>query len=74
MARVRFEHKTIRYAELNEFVASFVQGTMISARFMALSKDRQEGFVSHVAGLLDGYVDDGGKAVPLENHFLTATR
>jgi hypothetical protein len=27
-----------------------------------------------VAGLLAGHVDDDGMAVPLENHFLTATR
>jgi ubiquinone/menaquinone biosynthesis C-methylase UbiE len=72
--RVRFEHRTIRYPDLKEFVGGFMQGTMISAAFMALPEGRRVAFVDHVAGLLGGYVDDGGMALPLENHFLTARR
>jgi SAM-dependent methyltransferase len=72
--RVRFEHRTIRYPDLKEFVAGFMEGTMISAQFIALPEDRRRAFVDHVAGLLEGYVDDDGVAFPLENHFLTATR
>ena len=73
-ARVRFEHRTIRYPDLKEFVGGFMEGTMISAQFMALARETRRAFVEHVAGLLAGYVDDDGMAFPLENHFLTATR
>lgn len=72
--RVRFEHRTIRYPDLREFVGGFMQGTAISAAFMALPEERRGAFVDHVTALLAGYVDDGGMALPLENHFLTATR
>ena len=82
MASFSLHHRTADFralytrtlADLKEFVGGFMQGTMISAAFMALPEGRRVAFVDHVAGLLGGYVDDGGMALPLENHFLTATR
>jgi hypothetical protein len=62
------------HPDLKGFVGGFMQGTMISAAFMALPEGSRVAFVDHVAGLLGGYVDDGGMALPLENHFLTARR
>ena len=73
-ARVRFEHRTIRHPSLKEFVDGFMRGTKVSGLYVVLPIDAQTAFVEHVSGLLSGYVDDGGMAFPLENHFLTATR
>jgi hypothetical protein len=38
---VRFEHRTIRYPDLREFFGGFMQGTMISAVFMALPEAKR---------------------------------
>ena len=73
-AQVRFEHRTIRHPSLKEFVGGFMRGTKVSGLYVALPEESRTGFVEHVSGLLSGYVDDGGMAFPLENHYLTATR
>jgi SAM-dependent methyltransferase len=73
-ARVRFEHRTIRYPSLREFVDGFMRGTKVSGLYVALPDEIQTDFVRHVTGLLEGYVDDEGLAFPLENHYLTAAR
>jgi ubiquinone/menaquinone biosynthesis C-methylase UbiE len=72
--KVRFEHRTIRFHDLREMVAGFMQATPIAGQFMSLSEDRRNAFVGRVSELLKGYVDDAGMAVPQENHYLTATR
>ena len=73
-ARVRFEHRTIRHPSLKEFVDGFMRGTKVSGLYVVLPDEAQTDFVEHVSGLLHSYVDDGGMAFPLENHYLTATR
>jgi len=73
-ARVRFEHRTIRHPSLEEFLDGFMRGTKVSGLYVVLPHEAKADFVKYVGGLLRGYVDDGGMAFPLENHFLTATR
>ena len=73
-ARVRFEHRTIRAPNVAQFAVGFVQASPIAATFLALPDEQKEAFGAHIAGKLKGYVDDGGMAVPQENHFLLAYR
>src|SRR5262249_35543101 len=73
-ARVRFEHRAIRYPSMKEFIDGFMRGTKVSGLYVVLPDKTQSNFVEHVSRLLRGYVDDGGMALPLENHYLTATR
>jgi SAM-dependent methyltransferase len=73
-ARVRFVHRTIRHPDPGEFIAGFMSSTPIAAQFLALSVDKRESFVRHARERLAPYMDDGGLASPMENHFLTATR
>jgi ubiquinone/menaquinone biosynthesis C-methylase UbiE len=72
--RVRFEHRTMRYPVPARFVAGWVGGTPITAQFLALPDDRKEAFIAHIVDQLAGYVDDAGLAIPMENHFLTASK
>ena len=72
--RVRFEHRTTRYPTAARFVTGFMGATPTTGQFLALSDDRQQGFVAHVVERLAGYVDDAGLAVPQENHFSTASK
>jgi hypothetical protein len=72
--RVRFEHRTLRYPVPAGFVLGFVAQTPVAAQFLALPEDREQAFIAHVVELLASYVDDAGLAVPMENHFLTATK
>jgi hypothetical protein len=72
--KIRFEHRTIRYPIVNDFVAGFMEATPIAGQFMALPEEMRNAFVDHVSGMLNGYTDDAGMAVPQENHFLTTTR
>jgi hypothetical protein len=72
--KVRFEHRTMRHPSAAEMAAGFMQATPVAAQFKALSDDERASFVKHVSERLSGYIDDAGLAVPLENHFLTATR
>ena len=73
-ARVRFEHRTTRAPNVAQFAVGFVQASPIAATFLALPDEQKEAFGAHIAGKLKGYVDDGGMAVPQENHFLLAYR
>jgi hypothetical protein len=73
-ARVRFEHRTIRFPNVAQFAIGFVQASPVAAKFIALPDEQKEAFGAHIAGKLKGYVDDGGMAVPQENHFLLAYR
>jgi ubiquinone/menaquinone biosynthesis C-methylase UbiE len=73
-ACVRFEHRTIRHPDPDEFIAGFMMSTPIAAQFLALPAERRESFVRQVRDKLAPYTDDGGLASPMENHFLTATR
>jgi hypothetical protein len=72
--KIRFEHRTMRHPSAAEMAAGFMQATPVAAQFKALSDDKRTAFVGHVSERLSDYIDDGGLAAPLENHFLTATR
>jgi ubiquinone/menaquinone biosynthesis C-methylase UbiE len=71
---VRFEHRTMRYPIPARFVAGWVSGAPITAQFLALPDDRRQAFITYVVDRLASYVDDAGLAVPMENHFLTASK
>ena len=45
-----------------------------AALFLALSDDRKQALIDDIVKRLAGYVDDGGLAIPTENHFLTASK
>jgi hypothetical protein len=64
----------MRHPSAAEMTAGFMQATPVAAQFKALSDDKRTAFVGHVSERLSAYIDDGGLAAPLENHFLTATR
>jgi ubiquinone/menaquinone biosynthesis C-methylase UbiE len=72
--RVRFEHRTVRYPAPARLVAGFMGATPVTAQFLALTDDRKQAFVAHVTERLASYMDDGGLACPMENHFLTASK
>jgi SAM-dependent methyltransferase len=72
--RVHFEHRTLRYPVPAGMVIGFMGATPVTAQFAALSDDHRQAFVAYVVEQLAGYVDDGGLAVPAENHFLNASK
>ena len=72
--RVRFEHRTLRHPVPSGLVTLFMGATPVTGQFMDLPDDRKQAFVSHVVEQLASYVDDAGLAVPVENHFLTASK
>ena len=69
---VRFECRTIRCPNLSEFIEGVMGATPPAGQFLSLPGDKRRGFVVHAGGLLVGYIDDSGLAVPQENHFLAA--
>jgi ubiquinone/menaquinone biosynthesis C-methylase UbiE len=71
--RVRFEHRTMRYPVPARFVAGWIGGAPIAGRFLALPDERKEAFIADIVARVATYVDDDGLAVPMENHFLTAS-
>lgn len=71
--RIRFEHRTLRYPVPARLVAGFMDAMPITAQFLALPDDRKRAFIAHIVEQLASYVDDTGLAVPMENHFLTAS-
>jgi SAM-dependent methyltransferase len=73
-AQVRFEHRTIRFPNVAQFAIGFVQASPVAAKFLVLPAEQKEAFGAHIADDLKGYIDDGGMAVPQENHFLLACR
>jgi hypothetical protein len=64
----------LRYPVPAGLVAGFLGATPITAQFLALPDDRKQAFVADVVERLLTYVDDTGLAVPMENHFLTASK
>jgi ubiquinone/menaquinone biosynthesis C-methylase UbiE len=72
--RVRFEHRTMRYPVPARFITGWVSGAPITAQFLALPDDRKQAFIADIVGRISTYVDDAGRAVPMENHFLIASR
>jgi ubiquinone/menaquinone biosynthesis C-methylase UbiE len=72
--QVRFEHRTMRYPSPSRFAVGWINGTPIAAKFAALPDEQKRAFVVDVVERLAGYVDDSGLAVPMENHFLTASK
>ncbi len=72
--RIRFEHRTLRYPVPARLVSGFMGSTPVTAQFLALPDDRKRAFIAHIVEQLASYVDDTGLAVPMENHFLTASK
>jgi ubiquinone/menaquinone biosynthesis C-methylase UbiE len=72
--RVRFEHRTMRYPVPERFITGWVSGTPITAQFLALPDDRKQALITRIVERIATYVDDAGLAVPMETHFLTASR
>ena len=72
--RVRFTHRTMRHAAPAELIAGFAATTPIAGQFLAMPADRQRAFVGSILERLSSYMDDGGLAVPQENHYLTALK
>ena len=72
--RIRIEHRTMRYPVPARFVAGWVSGAPITAQFLALPDDRKQAFIADIIEQIATYVDDAGLAVPMENHFLTASK
>jgi len=72
--RVRFEHRTMRYPVPARFVAGWIGGAPIAAKFLALPDDRKQTFIADIVERVATYVDDAGLAVPMENHFMTASK
>lgn len=72
--RVRFEHRTMRFPAPARFAMGWVSGAPITAQFLALPDDRKQAFIDRITERIASYVDDNGLAVPMENHFLTASK
>jgi ubiquinone/menaquinone biosynthesis C-methylase UbiE len=73
-ARIRFEHRTARYPDATDFITGFVLSSPSAGAFQALPEAMRNRFIASIRERLAGYMDDGGIAIPRENHFLTATR
>lgn len=71
---VRFEHRTMRHPAPAWFVSGWIRAMPFAAQFLALSDDRKQALIADIVKRLAGYVDDGGLAIPMENHFLTASK
>ena len=71
---VRFEHRTARYPSPANLARGWIAATPAAAAFAGLSEERQAAFVASFVERLAGFVDDDGLAVPMEVHFLTASR
>lgn len=71
---VRFEHRTARYPSPANLARGWVAATPAAGAFAGLSQERQAEFVASFVEHLAGFVDDDGLAVPMEVHFLTASK
>jgi hypothetical protein len=71
---VRFEHRTGRYPSADDLARGWVAAMPAAGAFAALSSERQAGFITNFVERLAGYIDDDGIAVPMEVHFLTASK
>jgi len=72
--RVRFEHRTARYPDLGEFLTGWTLASPNAGKFRAFPEEMRTRFVAYLSERLEDYVDDGGIAIPRENHYLVATR
>lgn len=72
--RIRFEHRTARYPDLDEFLTGWTLASPNAGQFRAFPEEMQNRFIAYLSERLEAYVDDGGIAIPRENHFLIATR
>jgi ubiquinone/menaquinone biosynthesis C-methylase UbiE len=72
--QIRFEHRTMRYPVPARFVTGWVSGAPITTQFLALPDDRKQAFIADIVKRVAAYVDDAGLAVPMENHFLIASK
>ena len=72
--RIRFEHRTARYPDLAEFLTGWTQATPSAAQFRTFSDPMRERFIAYLMERFESFVDDGGVAIPRENHYLIATK
>ncbi len=72
--QIRFEHRTARYPVMGEFLTGWTQSLPNAGRFLAFSEEMRNRFIAYLSERLEDYIDDGGIAIPRENHFLIATR
>ena len=72
--KIRFEHRTARYSGLGEFLTGWTQALPFAGRFRAFPEEMRNRFIAYLSERLEGYLDDGGIAIPREHHFLMATR
>jgi hypothetical protein len=71
---VRFESRTARYSDIREFLTGYTLASPGAVQFKAFPEEMQNRFVAYLVERLDSYLDDGGLAIPRENHFLLASR
>ena len=71
---VRFENRTARYPDIQEFLTGWTLASPRAEQFKAFPEEMQNRFVAYLVERLDSYMDDGGLVIPRENHFLLAKR
>lgn len=72
--RIRFEHRTARYHDPREFLIGWAQASPNAALFRAATDPMRERFIAYLMERLESFVDDGGIAIPRENHYLIAAK
>lgn len=72
--RIRFEHRTARYPVVDEFLTGWTKGSPNAGQFLAFPSEMRDRFIAYLTERLESFIDDGGIAIPRENHFLIATR
>jgi SAM-dependent methyltransferase len=72
--RIRFEHRTSRYHDLREFIIGWIQASPSAAKFQAFTDHMRDRFIANQMERLESFVDDGGIAIPRDNHYLIATK
>ena len=72
--QIRFEHRTARYPVLGEFLTGWTLASPNAGRFLAFSDEMRNRYIAYLSERLADYVDDGGIAIPRENHFLTSRK
>jgi hypothetical protein len=64
----------MRYPVPARFITGWVSGAPITAQFLALPDDRKQAYIADIVERVATYVGDAGLALPMENHFLTASK
>jgi ubiquinone/menaquinone biosynthesis C-methylase UbiE len=72
--RICFAHRTARYPDLGEFLAGWTQATPSAAQFRAFTDPMRDRFIAYLKERFESFVDDGGVAIPRENHYLLAMK